>query len=205
MALGIFGSTHAIKVTRRTFLAAAGATSIASLAADDRKIPVGLELYSVRDELAKDDIATVRAVAKMGYAAVEFYAPYFSWTIEHAREMRKVLDDLGVRCYSTHNNAQNYTVDALPKAAELNQILGSQYLVLAMAPRVSTLDGWKKVADQLADFSVRLKASGLRTGYHNHQAEFRIPEGKRPTEILAANTPPEVMLQLDVGTCAEAG
>ena len=186
-------------------MAAAGAASIASLAAQDKNIPVGLELYSVRDELTKDDIGTVRAVAKMGYAVVEFYAPYFSWTIDHAKEMRRVLDDLGVRCYSTHNNAQNYTVDALPKAAELNQILGSKYLVLAMAPRVSTLDGWKKVADQLTDFSGRLKASGLRTGYHNHQAEFRVVEGRRPMEILAANTPPEVMLQLDVGTCVDAG
>lgn len=88
---------------------------------------------------------------------------------------------------------------------ELNQILGSRYVVLASAPRVTGLDGWKKVAGQLTEFSEKLKPAGLRTGYHNHQAEFMPVEGKRPMEVLAANTPAEVMLQLDVGTCVEAG
>ncbi len=194
-----------IPISRRAFLGASGAAAIGLAAPAGKNIPVGLELYSVRDELAKDDMATVRAVAKMGYQVVEFFAPYYSWTVDHAREMRKLMDDLGIRCNSTHNNAQNYTVEALPKAAELNQILGSTYLVLAQAPRVQGLDGWKKVADQLTDFSARLKPSGLRTGYHNHKAEFVPIDGKRPMEILAQNTPPEVMLQFDVGTCVEAG
>jgi sugar phosphate isomerase/epimerase len=136
---------------------------------------------------------------------VEFYAPYYSWTTDHAKEMRKLMDDLGIRCRSTHNGAQNFTVDALPKAAELNQILGSTYLVLASAPRIQGLDGWKKMADQLTDFSQRLKPMGLKTGYHNHQTEFTPVEGKRPMEVLAANTPADVMLQLDVGTCVEVG
>lgn len=96
-------------------------------------------------------------------------------------------------------------MEGLPKAVELNQILGSKYLVLAQAPRVSGLDGWKKVADQLSDISERLKPAGLRTGYHNHQAEFTPLEGKIPMEVLAANTPPEVMLQFDVGTCVQMG
>ena len=75
------------------------------------KVPVGLELYSVRDELAKDLTGTVRAVAKMGYEVVEFYSPYFSWTPEKAKEVRKLLDDLGVRCRSTHNDAATLTPD----------------------------------------------------------------------------------------------
>jgi sugar phosphate isomerase/epimerase len=192
-------------ISRRTFVAVSGAASLGLAAPAGKSLPVGLELYSVRDELAKDDMGTVRAVAKMGYQAVEFFAPYFNWTPEHAREMRKLMDDLGIRCHSTHNNAQNYTTEALPKAMELNQILGSRYLLLAQAPRVAGLDGWKKVAGQLTEFSDKLKPAGLRTGYHNHKAEFVSVEGMRPMEVLAANTPPEVMLQLDVGTCVEAG
>ncbi|HXW13241.1 MAG TPA: sugar phosphate isomerase/epimerase, partial [Terriglobia bacterium] len=88
---------------------------------------------------------------------------------------------------------------------ELNHILGTEYVVWASAGRVSGLDGWKKVADQLADASAKLKPAGLRAGYHNHQAEFTPVEGKRPIEVLAANTPSDVMLQLDVGTCVEVG
>jgi sugar phosphate isomerase/epimerase len=191
-------------ISRRSFLAASAA-SAGIAAAAGKKIPVGLELFSVRDELAKDDMGTVRAVAKMGYQAVEFFAPYFNWTLDHAKEMRKLLDDLGVRCHSTHNNASNYNAESISKAIDLNGILGSQYVVLASAPRVSNLDGWKKVAEQLAEYSEKLKPAGQRTGYHNHKLEFVPLEGKRPMDVLAANTPREVMLQLDVGTCVEAG
>ncbi len=192
-------------ISRRTFLAVGGTASLGLAAPAAKNLPVGLELFSVRDELAKDDMGTVRAVARMGYQVVEFFAPYFDWTPQHAREMRKLMDDAGIRCHSTHNNAQNYTAAALPKAVELNQILGSRYLVLASAGRVSGLDGWKKVAGQLTEVSEKLKPAGLRTGYHNHQDEFKPVEGQRPMEVLAANTPADVMLQLDVGTCVEAG
>jgi sugar phosphate isomerase/epimerase len=162
-------------------------------------------MYSVRGELAKDAPGTVRAVAKMGYEVVEFFAPYLAWTPEQAKDMRKLMDDLGIRCNSTHNNGPSFTAEGLPKAIELNKILGSRYVVMASAGRVVGLDGWKKVADQLSDASEKLKPAGLRTGYHNHKPEFVAIDGKRPMEILAANTPAEVMLQLDVGTCVEAG
>jgi sugar phosphate isomerase/epimerase len=178
---------------------------LTTLVSAAKHFPVGLEMYSVRGELAKDQTATVRAVAKMGYEVVEFFAPYFNWTPAQAKDMRKLMDDLGIRCNSTHNNQPSFTADGLPKAIELNKILGSQYVVMASAGRVVDLDGWKKVADQLSDASEKLKPAGLRTGYHNHQPEFVALNGKRPMEVLAANTPKEVMLQLDVGTCVEAG
>ena len=56
--------------------------------------PVGLELYSVRDEMKKDLLGTVRRVGQMGYEGVEFYSPYFDWTPEHAKEVRKVMDEV---------------------------------------------------------------------------------------------------------------
>jgi sugar phosphate isomerase/epimerase len=168
-------------------------------------VPIGLELYSVRDELAKDPQATVRAVAKMGYQVVEFFAPYFTWTTDQAREMRKLMDGLGIRCNSTHNNQPSFSAEGLPKAIELNHIIGSKYVVMASAGRVNGLDGWKKVADQLSAVSEKLQPEGMRTGYHNHKPEFVAVEGKRPMEVIAAGTPRDVMLQFDVGTCVEAG
>ena len=72
--------------------------------APSKSVPVGLELYSVRDELQKDPQGTVRAVAKMGYQCVEFYAPYFEWTAAQAKDMRKLMDEVRIRCYSTHND-----------------------------------------------------------------------------------------------------
>jgi hypothetical protein len=78
-----------MNLTRRTF--AAMAVVAPGAMAQTKRIPVGLELYSVREELMKDEIATVRAVAKMGYEIVEFYAPYFNWTTDRAKEIRKVM------------------------------------------------------------------------------------------------------------------
>jgi len=105
--------------SRRTFLAISGAIPAAlaaqvsaSGAADEpaaaepsqtKRFPIGLELYSVRGELTKVLPITLKTVAKIGYEVVEFYSPYFKWTAPYAKEVRTQLDDLGLRCYSTHN------------------------------------------------------------------------------------------------------
>ena len=192
-------------ISRRALLAASGAASLGLVRAAGKEVPVGLELFSVRGELAKDDIATVRAVAKMGYQVVEFFAPYFNWPAGHAQDMRKLMDDLGIGCRSTHNDYSNFSPDSLPKAIELNHTLGATYLVMASSPRVSNLDGWKRIAGRLTEATEKLKPAGMRAGYHNHQTEFTPLEGKRPMEVLATNTPADVMLQLDVGTCVQVG
>lgn len=191
-------------ISRRSFVALTATAPLLS-AAKMSKIPVGLELYSVRDKLKDDVMGTVRSVAKMGYQGVEFFSPYYEWTTDYAKEVRKLLADLGIRCFSTHNGDISFAADGMAKAIELNKILGSNYIVMASPGRVEGLDGWKKVADTLTAASEKFKAAGLKTGYHNHQTEFKPVDGKRPIEILAANTPADVMLQLDVGTCVEAG
>jgi sugar phosphate isomerase/epimerase len=177
----------------------------ASGLAPSNKIPVGLELYSVRDSLQKDPEGTIRAVAKMGYQDVEFYAPYFEWSEAQARQMRKLLDDLGLRCYSTHNDEDFFGAQKIEKARNLNKILGTKYMVQSWSDPKPGLDAWKQVADNLNAASEKLQSSGLKVGYHNHDAEWKPVEGKRPIEIIASNTKPSVMLQLDVGTCLEAG
>jgi sugar phosphate isomerase/epimerase len=195
-------------LSRRAFLGAAAAAPFAFTTAlrGARDVPVGLELYSVRGELVKDLLGTVAAVGKMGYQVVEFYAPYLTWTPETAKGVRKTLDDAGLTCRSTHNSGPWFTPEALKKAAELNQIIGSRALIMASPPgRITGIDGWKGVADQLTSIAAQLKPAGLATGYHNHQTEWREVEGKRPMDVLAAGTPADVVLQFDVGTCLEAG
>ena len=170
-----------------------------------KSIPLGLELYSVREELKKDPEATVRAVAQIGYQGVEFYAPYFEWSESQTKQMRRLLDDLGIRCFSTHNNSSYLSPEKIGRARDMNLILGSKYIVMASSDPKPGLDGWKAVADALNAAADQLESSGLKTGYHNHRREFTPVENQRPIEILAKNTKPSVMLQLDVGTCLEAG
>lgn len=190
-------------ISRRSLLAAA--TAVPSVLRAAKHVPVGLELFSVRKELQKDLMGTVRAVAKMGYEVVEFFSPYYSWTPDYAKEVRKMMDDAGIRCLSTHNGASALSAEGLPKAIELNQIIGSKTIVMASAGKVQGLDGWKKVAETLSAADGKLKPLGMKCGFHNHQTEFTPIDGKRPMEVLAENTPKSVVLQLDVGTCREAG
>ena len=193
-------------LSRRTFLAMAGAMPFAaSLLAQMKKVPVGIELYSVRGELVKDLKGTVTAVAKMGYEVVEFYSPYLNWTPETAKENRKLLDDLGIKCLSTHNSAQAVSADNLPKTIELNQIIGSKAIIVASAGKIVDVDGWKAFAATLTAAQDKLRPLGMATGFHNHQVEWRPVGNTRPMDILAAGTPKDFVLQLDAGTAVEVG
>ena len=216
-------SIAASSVSRRSFLAASGvvaavmaggkvintsaAESGSSSAATSKKIPIGLELYSVRGEMGRDLPKSLKEVAGMGYEVVEFYAPYSKWTPPYAKEVRAQLDDLGLRCYSTHNGFDSFTsAENMTRAIELNQILGCRYMVLASAPRTNGVDGWKGLCEKLTTTVEQLKPHGLKAGYHNHQAEWaKLENGQRIMEVMAANTPSDFALQLDVGTCEEAG
>lgn len=211
-------------LSRRHFLALSAAlpaglaaqVPVSSLAAEPaapetsgvKRYPMGLELYSVRNELARDLPNTLQTVAKLGYQVVEFYAPYFGWKPPYAKEVRAQMDDLGLRCYSTHNGFESFASgEHMAHAIELNQILGARYIILASAPgSTNGVDGWKSLAERLTRAVEQLKPHGLSAGYHNHQAEWaRLDNGQRIIEVIAANTPQEFVLQLDVGTCVEAG
>lgn len=208
---GAAAAVLAAQATKNTSLAAlvpGGAVTPGSATNAARKYPIGLELFSVRGELARDLPNTLRAVAKMGYDVAEFYSPYFDWTIPYAKEVRTLMDDIGLRCYSTHNSIASFTTgDTMAKAIELNQILGARHLIMASAPGwAKGLEDWKKLCGQLTTAVEQLKPHGLSAGFHNHQMEWTKIDGDlRIMDVIAANTPKEFILQFDVGTCMEAG
>jgi sugar phosphate isomerase/epimerase len=207
-------------LSRRAFFALAGAAAgSAALAGRSafaspfsqgpsgaKTVPVGIELYTVRDALKADLMGTVRAVAKLGYQVVEFYSPYYDWTPQQASDVKKLLDDLGIKALSTHNSASVFTPEGIQKAIDLNQAIGSKCIVMASAGgKVADAAGWKGVADKLNFAAEKLGPVGMTAGFHNHAVEWAPVEGQRPMDILAKNTKKEVVLQLDLGTCVEAG
>ena len=119
--------------------------------------------------------------------------------------MRKLLDDLGVRCYSTHNDEKYFSQENISRARYMNLILGTKYMVQSWSDPKTNIDAWKAVADNLNSAADILQPAGLKPGYHNHDAEWKPINGVRPMEVIAKNTKPSIMLQLDVGTCLEAG
>jgi sugar phosphate isomerase/epimerase len=207
-------------LNRRSFvgLSAMLPWALKAYASPSQSIPIGLELYSVREALKQDLEGTVRAVAQLGYQCVEFYAPYFEWNEAQTKQMRKLLDDLGIRCYSTHNDEKYFSPENINRARDMNLTLGSKYMVMAYSEPKGGLNGWKGIAEELNAAADKLEPSGLKAGYHNHQAEWKPLDGDgagnavgsanialRPMDVLAKSTKPSIMLQLDVGTCLNAG
>ena len=192
-------------ISRRSMLTLLAAAPLGAALAVNKHLPIGLELYSVRNGLKEDLMGAVRKVAKMGYACVEFYAPYYDWTLDYAKQVRRELDALGLHCYSTHNSSQSFTLDGIEKAIELNQALGARYIVLSHPGNVTDIDGWKRVAEMLNRANETMVRHGLHAGYHNHELEWKPVDGQKPIELIAASTDGSIMLQLDVGTCLETG
>lgn len=191
-----------MNITRRSVLTAA---LPAFLAARSRKIPIGIELYSVRNELKQDPIGTVTRIGKMGYEVVEFFGPYIDYPLSQVKELRQAMDAVNLKCLSTHNSGKTL-FEKLDQAIEYNKILGSNMLIQSSAGgRMEKLDDWKAFGAKLNDVAAKLKAHQMRTGFHNHDLEFRPLEGQLPIEVLAASTGQDVILQLDVGTCVHAG
>ncbi|MHC4229799.1 MAG: sugar phosphate isomerase/epimerase family protein, partial [Planctomycetota bacterium] len=95
-----------------------------------RRGPVGLQLYSVRGDCKRDLPGTIVAVGKMGYKGVEF-AGYYDHT---AKQLRKMLDDNGLKCCGTHTGLATLLGDNLPKTIAFNKTLGNKYLVVPGLP-----------------------------------------------------------------------
>lgn len=169
-----------------------------------RKIPVALQLYSVREDCAKDLWGTLKAVAEMGYEGVEF-AGYHG---RSAQELRKMLDDLGLKVAGTHTGLDTLLGDELKRTIEFNQILGNRFLIIPWVGEEwrRTKDDWLRFADLLNELEEKVKPEGMSVGYHNHHFEFQQRfDGETLWDILFKATKPEVVMQLDTGNAMHGG
>jgi len=162
-------------------------------------IPIGLQLYSIREACAEDLPGTLAAVAKMGYAGVEF-AGYHGRSVE---ELRQMVDDLGLAVCGTHIGLGTLLGDELARTAEFNQVLGNRFLIVPGLPgeRTSSRDAWLETAGIFNEIAEKLRPLGMYTGYHNHETEFAPMEGEAPWDTFFGNTNPEVVMQIDLGNC----
>jgi sugar phosphate isomerase/epimerase len=194
-------------INRRDFIkTSAGLVAAAGMGSNlmaAKTIPVGLQLYSVRKEGEKDFIKTVTAVGKMGYQGVEF-AGYYNYS---AKQLRKILDDNGLKCCGTHTQLDTLLGDEFEKTVEFNRILGNKYLIvpwLAEEKRKTAKD-WYAIAGLFNTLSAKAKMHGMRVGYHNHTFEYQPLDGKTPWDLFAENTDQDVILQFDSGNAGEGG
>ncbi len=188
-------------MTRRELLklgavgTAAGMVGVNAFA-EKKRIPIGVQLYSVRK--VKGVETKLEAIAKMGYEGVEF-AGYLGKT---ASEFKKILGDCGLKCCGTHTRWNTIQGDELKKTAEFNLTMGNPYLIVPGGlPTGKTAQGWIDTGKKMAEIAVKAKELGCRVGYHNHSHEFHAIDGKVPWELFFDNAGPDVVMQMDTGNC----
>src|SRR5512135_2936856 len=166
----------------------------AQVAAPGKNIPVGVQLYSVREPAAKDLPAVLEAIGKMGYKGVEF-AGYYGWDSK-PKELRKLLDGNGLKCCGTHTDLGTVSGDALKATAELHAVLGNTFLIVPSLDAEGA-EGWREMAKRFNDIAAKAKELGMRVGYHAHQGDFKKIGGTTTWEIFFDNTDRDVIMQLD--------
>jgi sugar phosphate isomerase/epimerase len=203
-------------VTRRDFVIGAAAVTAVSSAKLSFGMPLGLvpgiQLYSVRQQMAQDFEGTLAEVRKAGYVEVESAA----LPKKPAAELRRALDQVGLQCVSSHRSFIDVTKD-LDATTEFEKTMGVSYIICpgpgrrnppASGQKVGplTLDDWKYNAEEFNKTGEKLKNAGITFGYHNHWVEFQPVDGKVPYEELLTLCEPEKMtFEMDCGWVKVAG
>src|SRR4051794_25333006 len=230
MQAAITMPTGELMISRRTFIqhssyALAGAACMnaylaqAAASTGPLGLPIGIQLYTVREETAKDLNGTLKKLAADGFGEVEL-AGYYG---KSAKELRAFLNGFGLTAPSTHQGLTDLLADTQKKIDFLAE-LGVQNVVVPFpavpdnrfdkvprdAPQnivnSTTLDDWKWIAEQLNRIGAMTKKVGIRTGYHNHNLEFRRIGNDMILDKLIEWTDPQlVTMELDLGWVVAAG
>ena len=206
-------------VSRRNFLkrAAAAAAMLEARGAwaNPLGLPLGLQLYSVREFLPKDYEGTLKQLGAMGYQEVEA-AGFFKHS---AAEVKQGMDAAGLRCVSAHYGMSDLQPH-LDEIIEFSEGVGQEYIVCsspmmrnplkglswnAMMDAVP-LDDWKWNAEQFNTIGEKVQQAGMKFGYHNHFVEFHDKGGIRPYDVILRTTDPKlVTMEMDVGWVVVGG
>ncbi len=226
-----------MKLTRRQTLSALAATTAIPLAAscattqkEGRVRPIGLQLWTVKEDLARDLQGTLNQVAAIGYREVEFA----SFVNRTGPQLRQALDQAGLTCPSAHVPLDRIRPDqpslSDPETVDLMHAIGATQAVVPIFPmtgvdfgsirdqmqlgaaiwragQAMNVDDWKGFAHRLNEAGRTLARAGLHIGYHNHNLEFaQLSDGSTPLDVLMRETDPSlVSFELDIGWAEAAG
>jgi sugar phosphate isomerase/epimerase len=202
-----------MKPTRRRFIesTAAGVIGVtlsptfAMASAGKKTIPIGFQLYTVRGEFSRDVPGTLKKIAEIGYKAVEFWG--YAGTPEvyqkyGAPELRKMLDDTGLKCCGIHMDLKAIAKEHLERTIENNRVLGNEYLNVAAAQqKMASEAGIVELAELLNRTATVCKPHKMTVGYHAHPFDFAKINGRFAWDLLFSQTRPEINMQMDVGNC----
>lgn len=197
--------------SRRSFLRGAALTSVALsmpfknelMAMAAKKHQFGIQLWTVKQALAKDVVGTLQQLGANGYNHVEsFEGPKgIFWGLKNT-EFKKVLTDNGMTMHSAHSNN---TVDFERKAAEAAEI-GMKHLICPYKGPQKTMDDYKKFIDEFNTAGAIAKKHGIRFAYHNHDYTFKPMDGVMPQDVIMKGTDADLVdFEMDIYWVVAAG
>jgi len=161
-----------------------------------KKIPVAIQLYSLRDVIGDDVAGTLKRVAAMGYEGVEF-AGYYDFS---GGELRAMLDENGLKCAGSHVGLPSLEGDALEETVAINKAVGNDRLIIPCA----SLDELDESIRRMNAAYAAVSGLGMRVGYHNHTQEFDTVAGVTKFDRIFSETPEDFLVQVDIGWATAA-
>jgi sugar phosphate isomerase/epimerase len=165
---------------------------------------IGVQLWSVKDEVKQDFEGTLDRLAKLGFQGVEF-AGEFGRFANDAAGLRTFLDKTGLQCAGAHLHFDALSAARFDATTSFYKTAGCSNLVIAREPRASSREGAAQVAKELTMLSARLAPLGMKIGYHNHDWEMAGTDGQAPWDVIAIGTPAGSIMEQDVGWTTFAG
>ena len=166
-----------------------------------KRVPIGVQLWCVRKQLAADVPGTLSAIAAAGFAAVELENAF----ARPGAEWRKHLDAAKLKACGFHHTLAELQGEKLAATVEFNQAIGNPYLIIrSLAGEIyKSADLLKKTADAVNEAAEKVKPHKMRVGYHNHSADFNRIDGEYWWNRFADATTKDVVLQLDTGNASQ--
>ena len=196
-----------MEISRRGFIATAAAGAAALTQPEllaKKRVPVALELFSLRAEAGKDLPGTLAAIKKMGYEGIELVCEkggLVSNTVLWGRpfkEVAKMVKDSGLKVYSIHHGFKLLQGDELERTIEINKMVNNRNVTCSWMNAATTIATWYEHAKTYNEIQAKLEKHKMHVGLHNHGAEVRPVEGKLPWDVFMDNTVQGVTGQMHV-------
>ena len=199
--------------SRREFVVG-GAALLAGFATPlsaKNRVPVALELYSLRTEAEKDLPGTLAEIKRMGYEGVELVCEKGGLVSNEVlwgrpfKDVAAMLKDHGLKVYSMHHGFHLFQDDQLERTIEINQMVGNHNLICSWMDATKTIAPWYQRAEAFNAIQAKVQKYEMHVGLHNHQAEVQPLEGKRPWDVFMDNTVSGVTGQMHLAAFPAAG
>ena len=193
------------QLNRRDFLSLTAAAALVPVslhaAAKWKKIPIATQAWCVRKQMKDDIPGTLQAVAQLGYEGIELENAFG----KSGAEWRKYLDAATLKACGFHHSLNELRGDKLKASIEFNQAIGNRNLILRSLPKevYNSKELLMKTATEINEIADKIKAAGLRVGYHNHTTDFNKFGAEYWWNVFADQTRKNVILQFDTGNASE--